>query len=89
MTEPVKSIAPPSLPANDAKPALEQKSTANAAADQPIRLVVEPINGGQSYTYKLYDRTTGALIIELPREEATKMGQSQDYAAGQVINAKA
>ena len=89
MTESVKLLSLPPVPANDVKTASEPKSAVSAAADQPVRLVVEPINGGQTYTYKLYDRMTGALLIELPREEATKIGQSQDYAAGQVLDTTA
>ena len=89
MTESVKPLLAPGFPANDAKAAPEPKSAAVASANQPVRLVVEPIHGGESYTYKLYDRATGALLIELPREEATKMGQGQDYAAGQVLDTTA
>ncbi len=58
-------------------------------ADQPLRLVVEPTEGGDNYVYKLFDRATGELVMELPQEQAAKMSQSPDYAAGQVINAKA
>ena len=89
MTESIKPLPVPTIPANDVKPTPEQTPAASAPADQPVRLVVEPIDGGQSYTYKLYDRATGTLLIELPREEATKMGQSQDYTAGQVLDTTA
>jgi hypothetical protein len=91
MSDPVQSLALQSLPANDAAPASgpAAKKTPEPADDpsqQPVRLVVEPTHGGQSYTYRLYDRATGALLIELPREEAVKLGQSPDYSAGQVLN---
>lgn len=59
------------------------------SSDQPLRLVVEPATGAAlGYTYKLYDRATGALLIELPREQAQKMSQASDYTAGQVFSAK-
>ena len=57
--------------------------------DEPLRLVVEPTDGGQGFTYKLFDRTTGELLIELPRETATEMSNSPDYSAGKVFTAKA
>ena len=57
--------------------------------EQPLRVVVEPTQGGDSYTYKLFDRATGELIMELPREQAAKLSESPDYTPGQVINAKA
>lgn len=69
-----------SQPQADARP---------ASSENTLRLVVEPVDGGTSYTYKLFDRSTGDLVIELPREEADKLGQSPDYNAGQVINATA
>jgi hypothetical protein len=59
------------------------------SAAQPLRLVVEPTAGGDSYTYKLFDRATGALVVELPQEQAAKLSRNPDYAAGQVIDAKA
>ena len=60
-----------------------------AQDDEPLRLVIEPAQGaGQGYTYKLFDRTTGALLIELPREQADQLGQNPGYSAGQVFNAK-
>lgn len=62
----------------------------SATQDQPLRLVVEPLAGSiDGYTYKLFDRATGALLIELPRETAAKMGAHPNYSAGQVFNAKA
>jgi hypothetical protein len=60
-----------------------------ASSVESLRLVVEPANGGTDFTYKLFDRTTGELVMELPSTLAAKMSESPDYSAGQVINAKA
>ena len=79
----------PNSPTPPSPPAAATSQPPVEAADQSLRLVVEPTEGGDSYTYKLFDRTTGELIMELPQEQAAKMSQSPDYAAGQVINAKA
>ncbi len=81
--------APTSSAPTSSAPAKAVPQPQTSAADQPLRLVVEPTNGGEDYTYKLFDRATGELLMELPREQAAKMSQSPDYAAGQVINAKA
>lgn len=88
MTEPVKSLPSPPPASNDLDPVADAESTA-PAADQPERLVIEASHNGATYAYKLYDRATGALLIELPRKEAAKMGQSQNYGAGQVLDTKA
>ena len=90
MTAPVKTIVAPPVASNDVRPFTEQSPAAAAAAQpQSLRLVVEPLNNGLSFTYKLYDRATGALLFELPREEAAKIGQRSDYIAGQVISTTA
>ena len=55
------------------------KATAVLDTEFAVKLVI----------YKLFDRVTGELVLELPQEQAAKMSQNPDYAAGQVINAKA
>ncbi len=55
-----------------------------------LRLVIERdpgVDGG--YVYKTIDRRTGEVVLQLPREEVVRMQQSQDYASGAVIKAKA
>ncbi len=78
----------PAAPAADVPPKAATPPQA-ATTDQPLRLVVEPTENGASYTYKLFDRATGELVMELPLERAAKLSESPDYTAGQVINAKA
>jgi hypothetical protein len=51
--------------------------------------VVEPTPGDGGYTYKLFDRVTGQLLIELPRETAASLSSDPAYSAGQLFNAKA
>lgn len=101
MIDPIKSVA--SSPSTAADPRGEdrpgQKPATNAPAkvaegappDQPLRLVIEPAAAGAAhgYTYKLFDRTTGALLMELPREGAEKMSRSADYTAGAVFSTRA
>lgn len=95
MVEPIKTVvsSPPSTA--DRRGPAAQVPTASAApaaaqGEEPLRLVVEPAQGaGQGYTYKLFDRTTGRLLIELPREQADKLSESPGYAAGQVFSTRA
>jgi len=90
MIDPVKALAtapPPSADRQTSSP--PPASLKPQVQDQPLRLVVEPKTGAQGYTYKLFDRVTGQLLIELPREEASRIGGDPTYAAGQVLNAKA
>ncbi len=57
--------------------------------DVPLRLVIEPLDDGSGgFTYKLFDRATGQLKMELRREEAEKLTQSASYSAGQIFSAK-
>jgi flagellar protein FlaG len=95
MIEPVKSVASsPSTadgrgsdqPAPDSSPPPPPKP---AVQDEPLRLVVEPTTGDGGYTYKLFDRVTGQLLIELPRETAASLSSDPAYSAGQLFNAKA
>jgi hypothetical protein len=95
MIDPVKSVTSSSPSTSDrrgqdapAKPAAPPPPQP-AAEDQPLRLVIEPTGNAEGYTYKLFDRATGRLLMELPREDANRMGSSPDYAAGQVFDAKA
>jgi len=66
-----------------------QTPATSADADQAVRLVIEPVSGGTGYTYKLFDRATGELLVELPREDARKMSEDPGYSAGQVFSTKA
>lgn len=98
MTDPVKSVAP-LLPSTADRREDSGPSTAPAQStpqpvkaapsEEPLRLVVEPTASGDSYTYKLFDRVSGRLLIELPRHAAEQIGASPDYTAGQVFSAKA
>lgn len=64
--------------------------TAQPNSDPPPRLIVETVPGlAEGYSYRLYDRATGALVTELNREDAEKLGASRDYKAGRVFDTKA
>lgn len=67
------------------------KSDAQIMQNDPadLRLVIEADPGTGGYIYKTIDRRTGAVVLQLPRDEVVRMHQSQDYSAGAVIKAKA
>ncbi len=100
MTDPVR-LAPTSPTAADRQGEDAQANASAPAAptpaptpkpktaDEPLRLVIEPSGSDGGYTYKLFDRATGQLLIELPRQDAEKLSGSSTYSAGQVYSAKA
>ena len=101
MTDPIKALAssPSSTAdrrgqgddANGAAPVIQTPAAtpkAKAEDEQPLRLVIEPSGNASGYVYKLFDRVTGRLLVELPRDAAEKMGAEPDYTAGQVFSAK-
>jgi flagellar protein FlaG len=65
-----------------------QSRIAQGALDQAdLRLVIEEQAG--SYVYKTVDRRTGEIVAQYPREDILKLHEESDYAAGDVIRAKA
>lgn len=75
--------APTRAPTAVAEPSTHAQAAPPANA---FRLVVEPTEGGSNYAYKLIDRVTGELVMELPATVAAKISASPDYTAGQVIS---
>lgn len=65
-----------------------QSRIAQGALDQAdLRLVIEEQAG--SFVYKTVDRRTGEIVAQYPREDILKLHEETEYAAGDVINAKA
>lgn len=54
-----------------------------------VRLIIEEDKRIGSYVYKTVDRLTGKTILQLPRKEILQMREDPEYAAGDVIRAKA
>lgn len=63
---------------------------AHVMQDDPadLRLIIEPDPGTGGYIYKTIDRRTGAVVLQLPREDVVRMQASQDYRTGAVVKAK-
>jgi len=102
MTDPVQPIAQAATSTADWQSQDQQAKSAPTPApkpqaatpkpqvqEEPLRLVVEPMGGAAGYTYKLFDRVTGQLLFELPRETAAEMSADPNYSAGQIYSAKA
>ena len=54
-----------------------------------VRLVIEEDAQSGSFIYKTVDRTTGEVILQLPREEVLKAVMTGAYTAGDVVKARA
>lgn len=65
----------------------ERPSPIEEPAD--LRLVIEEDKATGSYVYKTVNRTTGEVILQLPRAEVLKLRDAVSYVAGQMIRTKA
>ncbi|HEY9219664.1 MAG TPA: flagellar protein FlaG [Phenylobacterium sp.] len=54
-----------------------------------LRLVIELDENSGKYIYKTIDRSTGEVIVQLPREQLLRMRNDADYHAGAVIKTSA
>ena len=59
-----------------------------AAAQSATRVSIEP-DGAQGYVYRLVDRLTGRVLVELPREKVEQLTASPGYAAGALVSTSA
>lgn len=76
----------PTPPAAAASPSSASGSAPSNESSQ--RLVIS--EGAQTgvYVYTILDRTTGQVLVQIPREEVVRISSRPGYAAGQVINTK-
>lgn len=77
---------PPAAKPPQGKPADAEPQTPDPA---DMRLVIEQDKASGSYVYKTVDRRTGHVLLQLPREQLLRLRDKEDYAAGDVIRAKA
>jgi flagellar protein FlaG len=77
---------PPVRPKQDSAPAPAPKAP---KPDSDLRLVIERDSHDAYYVYRLVDRTTGKIVVELPREHVSELGSSPSYEAGNVVSTKA
>lgn len=68
-------------------------SQAPAAAPTPsapnVRLVIEEDQSTGDFIYKTLDRSTGEVILQLPRKEVMRNVAKGVYSAGDVFKARA
>jgi hypothetical protein len=55
------------------------------ATDANQRLVIQESGELGVFVYTILDRTTGRVIVQIPRESVAEMARLSTYAAGQVI----
>jgi len=58
-------------------------------AEADVRLVIEEDGATGAYIYKTYDRRTGEVLKQYPRDELLQMRDRAGYHAGGIIRTKA
>jgi flagellar protein FlaG len=86
---PVQNVASfPSPPARQPAPPSAPK-TPPAHEEANLRLVIEEDEATGEFIYKTLDRSTGEVVLQLPRKEVLKSLATGAYSAGDVIKARA
>jgi flagellar protein FlaG len=80
---PVPAVAPAALPPPAKARAASEPEGAN------VRLVIEEDQATGEFIYTTLDRSTGEVILQLPRKEVLKNVLTGTYSAGDVIKARA
>lgn len=73
----------PALP--DEKPARPVET----APQSDLRLVIERGESNAFYVYRLVDRVTGKVVVELPRDQVADLATTPSYEAGTVVRTTA
>ena len=74
------------------KPAETQRKPAKLigkpVVDADQRLVIQEGSDAGLFVYTILDRSSGQVMMQIPREDVEKLAASPDYEAGQVIDTK-
>ena len=71
-----------------AKP-VTQKAPPAAPPNSDLRMSIERDKDNAFYVYRLVDRTTGKVVVELPRDQVRDLAADPAYEAGAVVSTKA
>jgi flagellar protein FlaG len=63
-------------------------SSSETSGDPEQRLVIKEGAQAGVFIYTILDRVTGAVLVQIPREEVVHIASRPDYSAGQVIDTK-
>jgi flagellar protein FlaG len=77
--DPARAVEAASGPRPDRQP---QSQTAD------LRLMIEEDEGTGSFVYKVFDRRTGEVVQQFPREEVLRLRDDPAYAPGRVIDSQ-
>jgi len=69
-------------------PASSSASASTPSNESSQRLVISEGAETGVYVYTILDRTTGQVLVQIPREEVVRISSRPGYAAGQVISTK-
>jgi flagellar protein FlaG len=92
---PAAPAVPPANGNSGASPASKTAVPANPAPApstpaEPIqRLVISEGASTGVYIYTILDRSTGQVLVQIPREEVMTLASRPDYTAGKVIDTTA
>lgn len=88
------SPVPEVPPATPARPFVEPASSVQAESVQPksqtadLRLVIEEDEVTGSFVYKVFDRRTGEVVQQFPREEVLRLREDPGYTPGHIFDAQ-
>jgi len=78
------------FPASSPTPApVQAPAKAQGPTAPSVRLIIEEDRDTGDFIYKTLDRSTGEVILQLPRKEVMKSVASGEYSAGDVFKARA
>ena len=80
---------PEAAPAQPTRAAAPAKAPPAAPPNSDLRLVIERDKDNAFYVYRLVDRSTGKVVVELPRDQVSDLATDPAYEAGAVVSTKA
>jgi uncharacterized FlaG/YvyC family protein len=84
---PVPAATKPSPSKPQASKAVASSSSQDSSEAQQRLVISEGATTGV-YVYTILDRATGAVLVQIPREEVVRIAARPDYTAGQVLDTK-
>ena len=82
-SKPDATVPAEAIAADDAVSSTPESNSAN------LRLEIEDNKEAGCFVYKIINRATGEVVIQIPQEQILKLRESDSYLAGDVIKAQA
>src|ERR1700761_4502110 len=88
-TVPASGSSPPAPAQPVGSVAASSASQAPGGAASNQRLIIKEGAQAGVLIYTVLDRTSGEIVVQIPREMVIKLGSRDDYSAGQIISTEA